>query len=163
MVINQFLLFICFVFSFVVSCNLDNKQPVKEYNTDNADTLKNKIAEDIVRKWWKAWETKEITVLEKLVAEDFIEYTGGDEIYRGKKTLLKTAKLVFSNLDFKATLSEINCCTYNEAVIVTYYWGEEGTYKGTPYSRKGLATDVVALKNNVWYYASHHKTEIETK
>ncbi|MFZ5624075.1 MAG: YybH family protein [Gemmatimonadota bacterium] len=120
--------------------------------------------ETSLRRWWTAWEKKDLSVLEEMALEDYVEFAGQGEGPRvGRSVLMDAARRAFQR--FTITSWEIIDPVVRregDVAIVAYRWTEQVTLDGRPTSLKGVATDVLVRRQGTWCYLSHHSTTLES-
>ena len=116
-----------------------------------------------VRRWWAAWEAKDLGALEAMALEDYVEFTGNSAAPRiGRAALIAVARRAFQQATMTAweVLDPVVRQEGNTAVVM-YRWTEQAILGGRSTSAHGAATDVLVKKDGVWRYLSHHSTRLD--
>lgn len=113
----------------------------------------------VINSLWAAWSSKDISVLEALVAEDYVELSGSTARTVGRANVAKAAQRFFQNNRINAwTIRDLMVQRYGDTAVCSYYWTDSVTIKGKDCSFAGAATDVLVRQDEKWKYVHHHET-----
>lgn len=131
------------------------------YAQKNYQSGKDEQIVSVVKRWWNGWATREISSLEEIANENFIEFTGsGTKRSEGKRKLLETAKAVMPLLELENwEIKDVKVVFHGETAICNYYFSEKGKFRGKEYQSSGNATDIFVRKKGGWKMVSHHGTQ----
>ena len=111
------------------------------YNPDSPD-FDGAGAEEVVRRWWAAWQRRDLEAVEALALEDYMEYTGhSDHHLVGRLALKAVARETFERFEVtRWSISHLQTLRPSEGLaVIGYSWelaarlGDgEVRYSGSP-------------------------------
>jgi ketosteroid isomerase-like protein len=110
-----------------------------------------------VRSWWQSMQDKDLSTLERLVLDDYVSAGGPGGRTLGRDQLLAEAEQFLDNAAIDEwTVSDLEVRQHGDVATCSYYWTERGTHQGTAFDLRGVATDVLVLRDGRWQYQAHH-------
>lgn len=114
----------------------------------------------VIKKVWAAWAAKDLAIIEKYTADEFVEF-GDHGPYRnvGKEAALAEAKNVLPMLEIASwSIREPIVQRYGDVAVCIYYWTVAGSFAGDGFNESGITTDVLVKKGGTWKAVASHST-----
>lgn len=110
--------------------------------------------------WGDAFERRDLTTLDRLMADEYILTDPLGHIRNKTETL---AAIKTNQVDFESTQSaDVNVTIYDDTAVVTGRSTFRGRYKGWSMSGCYQYTDVLVKRNGSWKAVSSHITALGT-
>lgn len=119
--------------------------------------------EGIVRRWWSAWQRRDLETVEALALEEYMEYTGHSDRHRvGRLALMAVARETFERFEItRWSLSGFQSHRPTEEVaVIGYSWELVARLGDGEVRHSGVATDVLVRALTGWRYLSHHSSQL---
>jgi ketosteroid isomerase-like protein len=135
----------------LVSASLSS--PVRASRSTDAEFIS--FLEDA---WVNAIITRNVSVLDRVMADDFIGVSPNGERYTKQEAIADVKSGVYSVENME--LNDVKVRVLGDTAIVTYYQKEKSTFGDEDCSSRYAFTDVWVNRNDDWYVVSSHVTPV---
>lgn len=144
---------------FMISCQNTDVAKEKPLEVVEESSEKEAVRETLIA-MWKAIEDEDINEYAKHVHLDFTQFGEYDAVLReGKDAEVKGIKGWLDESDTIHTEMIDPKVTINgNTAWLTYYWSDNGTTNGKPFSSKGKSTRIFVKENGKWLCIHGHYT-----
>jgi ketosteroid isomerase-like protein len=143
----------------LLSCNY-TKVEKEESLTEENKLLQHEEVKNTLVKMWKAIENEDINEYAKYVHPSFTQFGEYDSILReGKQAEINGIQGWVDESDNIHTVMIDPKVTINgNTAWLTYYWSDNGTTNGVPFTSKGKSTRIFIRENGQWLCIHGHYT-----
>jgi ketosteroid isomerase-like protein len=112
---------------------------------------------DAVIAWWTAMEAGDLATLAELLAEDYVVSGGPGGRIVGRQAVLDQASAFASQATIDDwTIEDVELRAGSDHAVCCYGWTERGTHAGVPFALRGVATDVLRVRDATWVHQARH-------
>lgn len=117
-----------------------------------------------VLRWWSAWQAKDLDAILAMALPEYIEFTGHSVEHRtGRDTLATVARRAFDTFTIHSwELRWQAVHRFGDCALAAYTWDSEVVRSSGAVALRGVATDILVLRDDVWRYAAHHSSPLPT-
>ena len=110
-----------------------------------------------VRSWWQSMQDKDLSALERMTLDDYVSAGGPGGRTVGRDTLVAQARQFLANAAIEDwSVTDLELRQHGEVAVCSYSWTERGRHQDTAFELRGVATDVLVLRDGRWRYQAHH-------
>lgn len=113
--------------------------------------------ESTVRSWWQSMQDKDMSALERMTLDDHVSAGGPGDRTVGRDKLLAEAERFLADAAIEDwSVTDLEVRQHGDVAVCSYVWTERGMHQGTAFELRGVATDVLVLRDGRWRYQAHH-------
>lgn len=115
---------------------------------------------EVIEGLWAAWSRKDLSAIERLFTEDYIDLTLTASRTVGRAAAMDGVREFVSknSIDSFAIADLMVQRLAEDAVVCSYFWSDNATIGGTKMSLRGAASEVLVRREGRWQIALHHET-----
>jgi ketosteroid isomerase-like protein len=110
-----------------------------------------------VRSWWQSMQDKDVSALGRMTLDDYVSAGGPGGRTVGRDKLVAEAKQFLANAAIEDwSVTDLEVRQHGDVAVCSYIWTERGRHQGRAFELRGVATDVLVLRDRRWRYQAHH-------
>jgi ketosteroid isomerase-like protein len=110
-----------------------------------------------VRSWWQSMQDKDVAALERMTLDDYVSAGGPGGRTLGRHTLVAEAKRFLAAAAIEHwSVTDLEVRRHGNVAVCSYRWTERGLHQDRAFELRGVATDVLVLRDRRWRYQAHH-------
>lgn len=102
-------------------------------------------------------QDRDVSALERMTLDDYVAAGGPGGRTVGRDKLVAEAEQFLANAaieDWSVTNLEVR--RHGDVAVCSYIWTERGMHQDRSFQLRGVATDVLVLRDGRWRYQAHH-------
>jgi ketosteroid isomerase-like protein len=110
-----------------------------------------------VMSWWQSMQDKDMPALERMALDDYVAAGGPGGRTVGRAKLAAEAEQFLANAAIEDwSVTDLEVRQHGDVAVCSYIWTERGIHQDMAFHLRGLATDVLVLRDGRWQYQAHH-------
>ena len=110
-----------------------------------------------VLSWWQSMQDKDLPALERMTLEDYVSAGGPGGRTVGRDTFVAEAEQFLANAAIQDwSVTDLQVRQHGDVAVCSYLWTERGAHQDVAFDLRGIATDVLVLRDGQWRHQAHH-------
>jgi hypothetical protein len=102
-------------------------------------------------------QDKDVSALERMTLDDHVSAGGPGGRTVGRDRLVAEAEQFLANAAIEDwSVTDLEVRRHGGVAVCSYIWTERGMHQDRAFELRGVATDVLVLRDGRWRYQAHH-------